>query len=106
MAYTLKLAAGDPALTRLRDLYLEPWQRYASPADLVTAFDLASRVGTVNWALTWYQVVSKLAESYRSEHAGAVPGWLQEFLAAVGGRGDKMTGRGAVGWTAAGFPGR
>jgi hypothetical protein len=85
VAYSLNLLAGDPALDQLRDAYLEPWRRYASWDDLQSAFVLASRVGMVNRALTWYRVVSHLEEPYRSEQADAVPGWLHEFLGIVTG---------------------
>jgi hypothetical protein len=85
VAYSLDLLAGDPVLDQLRDAYLDPWRRYASWDDLQSAFALASRVGMVNRALTWYRVVSHLEEPYRSEQADAVPGWLHEFLVEVTG---------------------
>lgn len=85
VAYSLNLMADDPALAQLRDHYLDPWRPYASWDDLQAAFDLASRVGMVNRALTWYQVVTHLEEPYRSEQADAVPGWLHEFLTVVTG---------------------
>jgi hypothetical protein len=69
-----------PETARLRDAYLEPWGAYAPRADLLTASALARQLAMVGRALTWYRVVSDLAEPYRSQEADAVPGWLQEFL--------------------------
>lgn len=83
VAYSLSLMDDDPTLAQLRDAYLDPWRAYASWDDLQSAFVLASRVGMVNRALTWYRVVSHLEEPYRSEQADAVPGWLHEFLTVV-----------------------
>ncbi len=83
VAHSLDLADDDPALARLRDIYLDPWRRYASWDDLQSTYVLASRVQMVNRALTWYRVVSHLEESYRCEEADAVPGWLKEFLEVV-----------------------
>ena len=80
VAYRLELEPDDPELARLRGIYLEPWADYAPPQALSSAFDLARRVGTVSRALTWHRVVSNLEEPFTSQHAGAVPGWLQEYL--------------------------
>ena len=73
-----------PALARLRDLYLEPWERYAPRARLVEAFNLAWRVGMVNRALTWRAVNQALEPPFGARGAYAVPGWLGEFLRLVG----------------------
>jgi hypothetical protein len=67
-------------LTQLRDIYLEPWARYASRENLLAAFNLAQRVAMVNRALTWRRVVSDLPESFKEQYAEPVPGWLQDFL--------------------------
>jgi aminoglycoside phosphotransferase (APT) family kinase protein len=83
IAWRLKLEDNGPVLAQLRDLYLEPWQRYDSPENLLAAFTLARRIGMVNRALTWYRVVSSLEPALREEQAEAVPGWLQEFLDAT-----------------------
>lgn len=80
VAYGLALAEGARELAQLRDVYLEPWTRFASREQLLAACKLALRVGMVCRALTWYRVVSSLEEPFRAEHAGAVPGWLQAFL--------------------------
>jgi hypothetical protein len=41
---------------------------------------LAYRVGMVCRALTWRRALAGLEEPVKAEDAGAVPGWLQEFL--------------------------
>jgi hypothetical protein len=82
IAYRRGWEADAPQLAALRDIYLEPWTRYAPREQLLEASALAQRVGMVCRALTWYRVVSQLDEPFKSEHAEAVPGWLQEFLVA------------------------
>lgn len=42
---------------RLRDAYLEPWQAYGAPGDLVRAFELAQPLAALHHALTYHQVV-------------------------------------------------
>lgn len=80
IAYRFDLEAEDPALSRLRDAYLEPWKGQYTRKDLLTAFNLALQVGAVNRALTWYGVVKNLPYRWRMQNADAVPGWLQEYL--------------------------
>jgi aminoglycoside phosphotransferase (APT) family kinase protein len=80
IAYRRGWADDTPALARLRDIYLEPWTRYEPRERLLVASTLAQRVGMVGRALTWHRVVSQLEEPFKSVHAEAVPGWLQEFL--------------------------
>lgn len=69
-----------PVLQRVRDIYLEPWQKFASQTDLVAAFNLAWRAGMVGRALTWQEVITAMDEPYRPEFAFYVPAWLREFL--------------------------
>lgn len=69
-----------PVLQRVRDMYLEAWQSFASQADLVEAFNLAWRVGMVGRALTWQEVIAAMDEAYRAEYAYYLPAWLGEFL--------------------------
>ncbi|HLE27727.1 MAG TPA: phosphotransferase [Anaerolineales bacterium] len=82
ITYRLKLEEGSREVTQLRDLYLEPWTRYESRANLLMAFELGQRVAMVCRALTWRRVVAALDAPFRIEHADAVPGWLQDFLSA------------------------
>jgi hypothetical protein len=70
-------------LIRLRDIYLEPWQRYESPERLVDIFNMAWPVGMVSRALTWRDYVKSLETVDRAELTYIVPAWLQEFLLAM-----------------------
>jgi aminoglycoside phosphotransferase (APT) family kinase protein len=84
VAYSMELDEGGPEIARLREVYLEPWERYAPRDRLRTAFPLARRLGMFNRALTWHHVVSSLADGPDKEaQADAVPGWMQEFLLAT-----------------------
>ena len=79
-AHRLKLAEFGPEMTRLRDVYLEPWTTFATRRELLAAFDLAYRLGMANRALSWHYDWRSLAERHREPYADAVPGWLQDFL--------------------------
>jgi hypothetical protein len=72
-----------PELNRLRDIYLQPWQRYESPERLIEIFNLAWRVGMVSRALTWREFVSSLDRLRGAEFTYIVPAWLQEYLLAM-----------------------
>lgn len=66
----------------LRDACLEPWTCYESPTDLLEALDLSSRLASINGALTWHRLVSRLEGQAREGYAEPVPALLQEFLQA------------------------
>ena len=83
IAYHLEIDATDPTLADLRDGYLAAWSDYAPLAELRTAFTLAQRICTVNRALTWREALLHAPPEMRTANADAVPGWLQEYLAAV-----------------------
>lgn len=74
------LEENAPELQPLRDAYLEPWTRYESREELLRALDLASRLASINGALTWHRLVSRLEGQPREEYAEPVPALLQEFL--------------------------
>ena len=77
---SLGLEENSPQLHPLRDAYLEPWTCYEPRADLLKALDLASRLASINGALTWHRLVSRLEGARREEYAEPVPALLQEFL--------------------------
>ena len=79
---SLGLEENSPELQPLRDAYLEPWTRYASRDDLPAALDLAGRLASINGALTWHRLVSRLEGQAREDYAEPVPALLQEFLEA------------------------
>ena len=85
IAYFMELDERGPQIGRLRDVYLQPWTRFAPREQLLEAFPLARRLGMFNRTLTWHHVVSSLPEGpQKEEQADAVPGWMQEFLLADG----------------------
>jgi hypothetical protein len=70
-AYRLKLQESGPEMRRLRDAYLEPFQKFARRTELLDAFSRAYRLGMLNRALPL---------RLKEEDADAVPEWLQDFL--------------------------
>ena len=76
----IEMAGRLPELRPLRDAYLEPWTRYEPREDLLRALDLAGRLASINGALTWHRLVSRLEGLPREEYAEPVPALLQEFL--------------------------
>lgn len=83
IAYGLDSAEDDPALQKLRDLYLAQWRAYGDLGELRRALDLARPLAMVNRALTWRRALLTLPPDQHGEYADAVPGWLQEFLQAM-----------------------
>ena len=77
---SLGLEENSPELQPLRDAYLEPWTRYESRENLLSALDLAARLASINGALTWHRLVSRLGGQAREDYAVPVPALLQEFL--------------------------
>ena len=77
--YASEREPGGPALTRLRDAYLEPWTDAYDRATLVEAARLAVNVTTVSRALSWRRSLDTAGPA-RAEYAEAVPGWLAELL--------------------------
>src|SRR5215208_1372465 len=77
---SLGLEENSPELQPLRDAYLEPWTHYESREDLLRAIDLSSWLASINGALTWHRLVSRLEGQPREEYAEPVPALLQEFL--------------------------
>jgi hypothetical protein len=80
IAYRLKLENDDPEILKIRDHYLNAWLQFGSPAHLLEAYQLATQIGTVCRALTWYRVLVSIDPTEREDNVDAVPGWLQEFL--------------------------
>lgn len=69
------------AADRIRDAYLEPWTRYASPARLRDAFDLAQRLAPLCYAITFrMEVLPVLDASW--ELREFVPFFLRRLLSA------------------------
>jgi len=72
-AFTHEMAA-------LLDLYLEPFQKFASKDDLLKAYALSKPVASIVKTLAWHQSITRMDESMREEYAWIVPEVLREFL--------------------------
>ena len=79
---SLGLEDNSPETQPLRDAYLEPWTRFESRERLLLALELTSRLASINGALTWHRLVSRLEGQPREDYAEPVPALLQEFLEA------------------------
>jgi len=69
-----------PEMAGLLDLYLEPFQKFASKEDLLKAYALSKPVASIVKTLAWHQTISKLEGSLRDEYAWIVPEVLREFM--------------------------
>jgi Phosphotransferase enzyme family len=72
--------AFTPEMATLLDRYLEPWRKFASKDELLTAYRLSKPVASIVSALAWHQTISRLDDSLREEYAWIVPELLREFL--------------------------
>ncbi len=79
-AAALGLRAGDPALARLRDAYLEPWRAFGSPEELREQCRVALLVAPLARALTWRRILRGVHPDERWEWADSVPAWTAEYL--------------------------
>jgi hypothetical protein len=68
---------GSPRVERLRDLYLEPFTRFAPLPDLRDAFAHGYVLGALCRALTWHRILSPLAPEERWERGDRVAAWLE-----------------------------
>jgi hypothetical protein len=80
-AWKFGLEPGDPILERMRDAYLEPFGPHGTRSDLLDAFAIAYRVGTIARALHWYRAVEARIPELDPEDADSVPYGLKLFLA-------------------------
>jgi len=69
-----------PEMAKLLDLYLEPFQQFASKEELQSAYSLSKPVASIVKALAWHQGISRMDGSLREEYAWIVPEVLREFL--------------------------
>jgi hypothetical protein len=78
-AWRFDLAPAAPPLERMRDAYLEPFGAYGSRAELLSAFAIAYRLGTIARALSWYRAVEAVPD-ISHEDSDSVPYGLKLFL--------------------------
>jgi hypothetical protein len=80
IALGLEDYAFTPEMAELLDIYLEPWQKFASKDDLQSAYQLSKPVASVVKALAWHTTISRLEGDLRKEYAWIVPELMREFL--------------------------
>jgi Phosphotransferase enzyme family len=78
-AWRFELEPGDPRIERMRDAYLEPFESYGSRAELLDAFTIAYRLGTIARALSWHRAVQAFPE-IEPDQSDSVPYGLKLFL--------------------------
>ena len=69
-----------PEMDALLNLYLKPWQQFASKDDLLAAYRLSKPVASIVKALAWHTSISRMSEDLRKEYAWIVPELMREFL--------------------------
>jgi hypothetical protein len=69
-----------PEMAELLDLYLAPFQTFASKEELLQAYEISKPVASVVKALAWHQGITRMEGSLRQEYAWIVPELMREFL--------------------------
>lgn len=82
-AYFAGIPEHAPEIVAMRDAYLEPWTRFASRDDLLSAFALSQRLAIVSRTRTWHRVITTLRGDERQQEQDVVPDNLRQFLAAI-----------------------
>ncbi len=69
-----------PEMEALLNLYLQPWEKFASAEKLATAYPFSRPVASIVKALLWHGSITKMQESARREYAWILPELFKEFL--------------------------
>ncbi len=69
-----------PEMQALLDVYLEPWEKFASKEKLLQAYYLSRCVSAIVKALGWHQTVAPLEGALREEYIHIVPELFREFV--------------------------
>jgi hypothetical protein len=80
IALDLEDYSFTPEMAELLDIYLEPWQKFASKEDLLKAYQLSKPVASIVKALAWHTTISRMGEDLRKEYAWIVPELMREFV--------------------------
>jgi hypothetical protein len=80
IALQLEDYAFTPEMAGLLDLYLKPFEQFASKEDLRKAYEVSKPVASVIKALAWHTTISRMGEELRKEYAWIVPELMREFL--------------------------
>jgi hypothetical protein len=79
IAYRRGLEADSPEVLRLRDVYLEPWTRFAPLEELRTIFADGYVLGTLCRAVTWERFLAEASQEARDEYDRNAAIWLDIF---------------------------
>ena len=79
-ALDLEEYALTPEMAELLDLYLKPFQRFASKEDLLKAYQISKPVASVVKTLAWHQGITRMDTELRQKYAWIVPELIREFL--------------------------
>ena len=80
IALDLEDYSFTPEMAELLDIYLKPWQKFASQEDLLKAYQLSKPLASIVKALAWHTTISRMGEDLRKEYAWIVPELMREFV--------------------------
>ncbi len=83
IAYRQRLKPNGREMLRLRSVYLEPWTRFAPPAELGEVFNRGYLLGTVCRALSWDRILAPQLAPVRAEYDRNAAIWLDMFREGV-----------------------
>ncbi len=70
---------GSPDVERLRDVYLEPFTRFAPAAELRRAFVHAYLLAPIGRAQVWHRIMGPLAHEVSAAHGDPVTAWIESL---------------------------
>ena len=80
IALSLEDYSFTSEMAELLDIYLEPWQKFASQENLLKAYQLSKPVASIVKALAWHSAISRMGADLRKEYAWILPELMREFL--------------------------
>jgi hypothetical protein len=81
LSFTVPLAHIPPVdVEAAQDVYLDPWTRFRTRRDLVTAVGAAQLLGQVTGILKWELIASGLSDAERGDYQGSVPRRVRSLL--------------------------
>ena len=83
IAYRRRLRPDGREMLRLREVYLEPWGRFAPPSELRESFTRGYLLGTLCRAMSWDRILSPLPSPPRDEYERNAVVWLDIFREGV-----------------------
>jgi hypothetical protein len=76
LAYRRRLEPDSAEVLRLRDLYLEPWTRFAPMEELRAMFAAGYLLGALCRAVTWERFLAEASQATRDEYDRNAAVWL------------------------------